>query len=133
VILYLDASALVKRYLEEEGSELVHEVMRAADAWVACRVGYVETVRAVALAAGRTAARRAADEWTAIEVIEVDGGLAERAAELAITHRLRTLDALHLAAALLAPPADLVLTTWDRQLHGAAKAAGLLLAPEHLS
>ena len=36
----------MKRYLAEEGSRLVRELMHEADGWFMCRVGYVETVRA---------------------------------------------------------------------------------------
>jgi len=44
---YLDASALVKRYIAEPGSDLVREVMESADGWLSVRVGFVETARAV--------------------------------------------------------------------------------------
>jgi len=42
---------------------------------------------------------------------------------------MRSLDALHLAAAVLLPPADLVVATWDRRLHAAALAVGLRVLP----
>jgi predicted nucleic acid-binding protein len=45
---------------------------------------------------------------------------------------LRSLDALHLAAALLLPRDDLLLATWDRRLHAAARAEGLELVPDEL-
>ena len=66
------------------------------------------------------------------DVIEVAGRLAEEAAELAIDRELRSLDALHLAAALTLPTEDLLLATWDRRLHAAAGAEGLGLVPETL-
>jgi hypothetical protein len=43
---------------------------------------------------------------------------------------LGSLDALHLAAALILPPEDLVFATWDRRLHAAAGEEGLALLPE---
>ncbi len=104
--------------------------MRDADGWFMCRVGYVETLRAVALAAGRSAADRVRDEWAAMGVIEVDHRLADAAAELALNHDLQSLDALHLAAARLLPPADLVVATWDRRLQAAAIAVGLRVLPD---
>ncbi len=104
--------------------------MRAADGWFMCRVGYVETVRAVGLAAGPSAARRARDEWSSIDVIEVDQRLAEEAATLAFAHDLCSLDAMHLAAALLLPLDDLVLATWDHRLHAAALDVGLQAVPD---
>ncbi len=104
--------------------------MRDADGWFMCRVGYIETLRAVGLAAGRSAVRRVRDEWGSVGVIEVDHRLVEEAADLALAHDLRTLDALHLAAAALLPPADLIVATWDRRLHQAALAVGLRVLPE---
>ena len=107
--------------------------MDRADGWFMCRVGLVETVRAVGLSAGKAAARTAHEEWPAFSVIEVNQRLAEHAAELAIDRELRSLDALHLAAALLLPQDDLLLATWDHRLHAAAGAEGLGLIPETLT
>lgn len=106
--------------------------MDRADGWFVCRVGFVETVRAVGLSAGLAAARAVREEWPAFGVIEVDQSLAEHASELALTHELRSMDALHLAAALVLPQGDLLLATWDRRLHAAARAEGLALVPERL-
>ncbi len=97
-----------------------------------CRIGFVETLRAVGLSAGQTAAKTVREEWSAFSVIEVDQRLVEDAAKLAIDHELRSLDALHIAAALILPRDDLLLATWDRRLHTAAGAEGPALIPEGL-
>jgi predicted nucleic acid-binding protein len=131
-MLYLDASALVKRYVEEEGSEVVLEAMDNADAWSMCRIGFVETVRAVALAGGRSAIKRVERDWLAFDVIEVDRTLAEHAAQLALSAELRSLDALHLAAALVLPSEDPTVATWDARLHRAALDQGLTTVPDVL-
>lgn len=107
--------------------------MADAEEWFTCRIGYVETMRAVAAAAGGAAATRFASEWPAFGVVEVDQRLVERAAELALARRLRSLDALHLAAALLLPGERLWLATWDQRLHAAARAEGLSVVPETLA
>jgi uncharacterized protein len=130
--LYLDSSALVKRYLRETGSELVAAAIDRARTFKMCRVGFVETVRAVALAGRPDDAERAKSHWTAIDAIEVDGALAEHAVQLAVRHRLRTLDALHLAAALSVGEDGLVFVTWDGRLHRAARAEGLHTLPASL-
>ena len=130
--LYLDASALVKRYVAEEGSDLVIAAMQEADAWAICRIGYVEVARAICLAAGRRALNRLQREWPSFDVVEVDGELAERAAELALAGGLRSLDALHLAAALLLPTSGLTVATWDARLHRAARAKRLTTLPSEL-
>jgi predicted nucleic acid-binding protein len=131
-MLYLDVSALVKRYVEEEGSELVLSAMEDADAWSMCRIGYVETVRAVALAGGRKAVKRVEGDWLSFDVVEVDSALAQHAAMLALSAELRSLDALHLAAALVLPSEDLIVATWDVRLHRAALAQGLTTLPSVL-
>jgi uncharacterized protein len=131
-MLYLDSSALVKRYIEEEDSAAVLEAMSGAEAWSSCRIGYVETMRAVALAGGRRVLKRVESDWLAFDVVEVDAALAEHAAELAASADLRSLDALHLAAALVLPAADLTVATWDVRLHRAARAQGLPTLPASL-
>lgn len=132
-MLYLDASALVKRYVEEEGSDLVLSAMEEARAWSMCRVGYVETVRAVALAGGRKVVKRVEADWLSFNVIEVDRALAEHAAELALSTELRSLDALHLASALVLPAEELTVATWDSRLHRAARGQGLATLPAALA
>ena len=131
-MLYLDASALVKRYVEEQGSDSVLRAMNEASAWSICRIGYVETVRAVALAGGRKAVKRIDTDWLSFDVVEVDAALAEHAAQLALSTELRSLDALHLASALVLPPQDLTLATWDARLHRAAREQGLQTLPAEL-
>jgi predicted nucleic acid-binding protein len=131
-MLYLDASALVKRYVEEQGSDSVLRAMNEASVWSICRIGYVETVRAVALAGGRKAVKRIDTDWLSFDVVEVDAALAEHAAQLALSTELRSLDALHLASALVLPPQDLTLATWDARLHRAAREQGLQTLPAEL-
>jgi predicted nucleic acid-binding protein len=130
-MLYLDASALVKRYVEEEGSEAVRAAMRAEE-WASCRICIVETKRAVGRADGDDEIERVESDWRAFDVIEVDAALCERAAELARSTGLRTLDALHLAAALALPGDGLTLATWDARLHRAARERGLATLPATL-
>lgn len=121
---------MVKRYVAEPESELLGGVMQAADGWFMCRTGFVETVRAVALVGGTSATKPLMDEWPAFGIIEVDQSLVERAAALAVDRRLRSLDSIHLAAALVLPGENLVFATWDRRLHAAASSEGLQLLPE---
>jgi predicted nucleic acid-binding protein len=122
----------VKRYVAEPGGELVRDAMAGADGWFICRVGFVEVTRALLLAAGRSAAGAFRSEWRAFGVVEVDQDLVEHASALAPNHRLRSLDALHLASVLLLPRDGLVAATWDQRLHAAAVAERLKLLPERL-
>ncbi|MDX6718762.1 MAG: hypothetical protein QOJ63_1016 [Solirubrobacteraceae bacterium] len=106
--------------------------MRRADGWFTCRAGFVETVRAVGLAAGPAGTDAVKDEWPAFGVVEIDQRLAEDAAALALERDLRSLDALHLAAALVLPREGLVFATWDRRLHAATITQGLTPLPRSL-
>ncbi len=63
----------------------------------------------------------------------MDRELTERAAELAISSGLRSLDALHLAAALTFPRDELTFATWDARLHRAAREHGLRTLPAALA
>lgn len=102
--------------------------MADASEWFACRVGFVETVRAVTLAAGERAARPVREEWPAFAVVEVDQELVEAAAGLALKHGLGSLDGLHLAATLLLPE-ETVFVSWDERLVAAARLEGRQVAP----
>jgi len=112
----------------------VREEMALADRWAIARVGYVETARALALAAGDGSAAVGAfeSEWPLFAVVEIDEELARRAVELSVAESLRSLDAIHLAAALTLPESELRLATWDVRLHGAAAGLGISLAPNEL-
>ena len=122
----------MKRYVAEAGSDVVRRTMGEAEGWFMCRVGYVETVRAVGLTGGSAAVRAFREEWPAFGVVAVDQELAESAAGLALTRDLRSLDALHLAAALLLEDQELVMASWDRRLHSAAQEEGLRVIPQRL-
>ena len=106
--------------------------MQQADGWFMCRVGFVETVRAVHIVGGSAAVNALRREWPAFAVIEVDERLAGHAASLTLERDLRSLDALHLAAALVLPGHDLIFATWDRRQHAAAQAENLQLLPASL-
>ena len=118
--------------MAEDGSDLVRQSMAEADAWFTCRVAFVECSRAIGISADRRALRAFEEEWPAVGVVEVDQDLVESAADLAARRELRSLDALHLASALLVRSEDLALATWDRRLNGAARAEGLDVVPDSL-
>jgi predicted nucleic acid-binding protein len=68
------------------------------------------------------------EDWRRFRLIELDEAVCSAAAELAEQTGARTLDALHLAAALQAGEAALV--TYDRRLGEAAERSGLtVVAP----
>ena len=84
----------------------------------------------VGLAAGHSATPTMREEWASFAVVEVDQDLVERAAQLALADDLRSLDALHLAAALLLPAEQPVIATWDRRQFAAARSHRVNVLPE---
>lgn len=127
--VYVDSSALVKRYVEESDSERAEALLLADTGWVTARHSYVE----IALALHRRLAeepRRAAmaafeEDWDRIFVVAIDETVCRRAAELGALTGARTLDALHLAAAERAGGRSIPIVTFDLHLAEAARRLGL--------
>ena len=106
--------------------------MGESSAWLASRLVYVETMRAIGLSRGPESpeVRRLSSEWSSFDVIELEHELAERAVALAIDHGLRSLDAIHLAAALTPETGDVTMATYDDRLWDAARVSGLEVLPK---
>lgn len=126
--LYVDTSALLKRYVEEKDSTLCERHLLAHAVWLTGRHTLVETRRnlnrllqgeALALAQEHFAA-----DWLRLNVIELDKLTCEIAAEIAETTGARSLDALHLGAASRVGTANLILLTFDGRQAQAARALG---------
>jgi uncharacterized protein len=111
----------------------VLELWARADDVICITVGYLEVRAAIARRLnGRVAsrARERLDElWQRVEPVNVDDRLIGLASRVVDRHRLRTLDALHLAAALGIGRSELVFASWDNDLRRAAEAEGFVLAP----
>ncbi len=130
--LYLDASAFVKRYVAEPGTDALRRATRIADRWFMSRVGYVEAVGAIARKGGPADIAAFRSDWRWVNVVEVRDALADLAGRLAVEDCLSALDAIHLASALPLIDDDFVFATWDRRLHAAARKRGLAVLPETL-
>lgn len=63
-------------------------------------------------------------DWAVTSIVELDGGVCERAAELAEAMGVRALDALHLASAELLGASGYSFVTFDRRLADAARSLG---------
>jgi hypothetical protein len=137
LIVYVDASALAKRYLREPGDALVEEVWAHSLPALTSVVTIVEVRSALASARrsrrlSRTAATAAGRlleaDWERVAQIFVDGVVADAAQALVARHRLRSMDAIHLATASLFRAACPLLLTFDDRLARAARAEGLAVA-----
>jgi hypothetical protein len=124
---YLDSSALVKLVATENESAALEKALIAVENLASCNLARVEIIRA-ARQKGRAVVERARRLLANVELIQLDDELLDLAAEL--EGPLRSLDAIHLAAALeLGDELDAVVT-YDSQMARAAESLGLrVVAP----
>jgi len=124
--IYVDSSALAKLYLDEPDSDAATEIL-VDEHWTTARHAYVEVGRALHRALSGSPLRRAResfeDNWGDVQIVELDEKTCREAVDLAETTGVRTLDALHLAAAQRAGAPRLTFVTFD---HRQAQAARLL-------
>jgi predicted nucleic acid-binding protein len=139
-VFYLDASAWVKRYLKEPGSDRLTELFAGPARLVSTALGHVE----VAATLSRQQVTRKLDEnklqllqeqlgkdWNEITELPMTSGLFQQAIQLTQKYRLRGADAIHLAAALefrkvfVGIEENLTLVASDHELLEAAANAGL--------
>lgn len=126
--IYVDTSALLKRYLDEPDSDAAVEYLLGDIAWFAGRHTYVETRRnlAAALTGEPLVTLRDVfeEDWRRITVIELDEVTCRLAADIAEQTGLRSLDALHLGAASRLGPEVLRFLTFDIRQGQAARQIG---------
>ena len=145
MIVYLDASAQVKRYVAEPGSTEVEALIGAARATGTGVVSRAEVAAALAKAARvrlitREVAAKALEafnaDWEHLIRLQLSESLAARAAALAWEHGLRGYDAVHLATALVWRETlgeTVTVATYDRELWRGAQASALSPWPAELA
>ncbi|HEX5467028.1 MAG TPA: type II toxin-antitoxin system VapC family toxin [Candidatus Limnocylindrales bacterium] len=128
-MLFLDTSALVKRYVAEPGSALVARRMEGDPEWVVsavastearitlCRLGFDE-------GDGTGVWARLREDLKRCLIVPLDQACLDRAADIGCRFGIRTLDALHLAAAERLPR-PLAMITFDRRQARAARSMDL--------
>lgn len=144
MILYLDSSAIVKRYIAEAGSQDVNHWITTAHQVSTGLLARVETSAAICRAAhlgwlGKEESRHALDqfraEWESFARLPVSEATVRRADELACRHNLCGYDAVHLASVLLYQDGlglPVTLVTYDHSLWRSGQAEGLAVLPEVL-
>ena len=136
--LYVDTSALVRRYLRDRQHDIVVRAMAEDDAW--CAASLVRSEAQLALHRASVSARQQSelwrelrDEWDAFWIVPMDDRCMARAVEIGATYGVRIVDAVHLAAADRLPGPVRYLT-FERQQIPAADALGFevlsAVAPE---
>lgn len=126
--LYVDSSALVKRYVDEPDSDDAESLLLSDPEWATAQHSYVEIClvldRRLAAPERRIARESFERDWLRSLVVSIDDIVCRRAAELGSMTGARTLDALHLAAAERAGGRSVPLLTFDLRLARAAREVG---------
>ena len=144
LIIYLDTSACLKRYLNEAGADETRQFLESADEIATIMITRVETASAMSRLAfsrsitdeeGERVWEEFSEDWTTITRLQVTPQVIEKAASLARQYRLRGYDAVHLASAILWQEnlnAPVTLATFDRDLWTAGRKASMDVWPEGL-
>lgn len=137
MIVYFDSSALVKKYVAEEGTEGVLRLWKEAEGIAISQVGYAEIVAALGCKkregelkpeAWKRLTKSIKSDWETFIRVDVSPLLHARIDVLVARYPLRGFDAIHLASALflresLGP--EFVFVCTDTRLVETAKAEGL--------
>jgi predicted nucleic acid-binding protein len=128
-MLFLDTSALLKRYVDEDGTALVLGLMEQDRAWAASALAHTEA--AITLCHGdlpegasTRQRQRLRSDWERFLVVPLDASCLIRAAEIGCERSLRTLDAIHVAAAVRLP-GSVAFLTFDARQASAARGLGI--------
>ena len=144
MILYLDASALVKRYVAEAGSAEVGAAISQAAvsgtalvsrAEVAAALGKAVRVKGLTQEEALAVLQVFRNDWVDLVRIQVTEMVIARADLLAWDHGLRGYDAVQLASALAWQDAlgeAVTLATFDKHLWTVAQSVGLIRYPADL-
>lgn len=136
MILYLDTSALVKRYFSEAHSEKVAEVWNQSADIVTSAVAYAETLAAIfrkkreANLDDVDVAKIVAgfkEDWDSFIRVAAGDNLNEILDQILLRHPLRGFDAIHLASALLVKnrlAEKFLFCCFDNRLSAAAEKEG---------
>ncbi|MFV2064497.1 MAG: type II toxin-antitoxin system VapC family toxin [Chloroflexota bacterium] len=128
-MIFIDTSALAKRYVREEGSADVLRAMDRDPIWSVSALALTEAsimlCRTAAESATRSRALRQLQlDWDRFLVVPVDSDCLSAATQIGCEHRIRTLDAIHVAAARRLPP-PVTFVSFDRRQMDTARILGL--------
>lgn len=129
--IYVDTSALLKRYLDEPDSETADALLAADLAWFSGRHTYVEVRRNLARAVTGEDLVRMRDafelDWRRITIVELDEVTCRLAADVGEQTGLRSLDSLHVGAAARLGPNVLSYVTFDMRQAQVARQMGFIV------
>jgi len=141
MICYLDTSAIVKLYVDEEGSDVVRGVVADSLMVGTAKISYAETRAALARACREGALTEDQyrqtvlsfnAEWQTYLTLEISDLLLVMAGDLADEYRLCGFDAIHMASAALLQQKvkePVLFGCWDGRLRSAALTHGFRVFP----
>jgi predicted nucleic acid-binding protein len=136
-VIYFDTSALVKRFVNENGSDLVQSLVQSATAVATAKIAYAELYagltrklreRNLSKARQTVACRQFESDWHAYVRVELMDDVLLLVRVLIQRHPLKGFDAVHLASALQLKSAldkAMRFAAADRNLLKAAQAENL--------
>lgn len=141
MIVYCDTSALIKRYVEEDGTAQVDSLWENADAVSTSVVAFAETMAALnrkfregilSKNEFKETAREFKEDYEKLILVPMNKELNNVIEGLLRKHTLRGFDAIHLSSALVFAEASagLVFACFDSALNVAAAREGLRLADQ---
>ena len=143
MILYLDTSALLKKYFKENGSNNVISLWKDSTAIITSAVTYAETLasiyrkrresRDIDAHIFRAVLESFQKDWKSFIRVDVNEHLHEIINKLVADHPLRGFDAIHLASALLLHEKienNFIFACYDKRLIAAAIEEGLETCPQ---
>ena len=143
MILYLDTSALLKKYFKENGSKDVISLWKDSNAIITSAVTYAETLasiyrkrresRDIDAHIFRTVLESFQKDWKSFIRVDVNERLHEIINKLVAGHPLRGFDAIHLTSALLLHEKiedNFIFACYDKRLIKAAIEEGLETRPQ---
>lgn len=145
MILYLDTSALVKKYITEAGSSVVREAIGGSELAGLSTIVRAETSAALAKSVrmgnitreeGLAALQLFRSEWASMIHIQASENVIARADSMAWEYHLRGYDAIHLASAIVWQESlgrPVTMAVFDQKLWTVAEQVGLIPFPADLA
>jgi uncharacterized protein len=125
---YLDSSAIVKLAVREPESAVLRRYLRRKRPLVTSGLARTEVMRAV-LPFGTAALDRGEDVLSRLDIVRINDRVLRKAGTM-LPAETRSLDAIHLATAVLLGDDLAKLCTYDDRMGAAAKALGIsVIAP----
>lgn len=137
MMLYCDTSALIKRYIEEDGTDMVDALWEKSSGIATSTVAFAEALAAfsrrhreglLSIKEYHAAVDKFKDDYGFLILVPIDHVLNHTIETIIKRHPLRGLDAIHLASALIFAKLEdniLEFACFDRTLNEAARKEGL--------